>query len=131
GRTEIRIAGNLYANAAAEAALEGAINEALFHLSDPQSARRWALDGSPHELVIGDSRIVLRIDNEAARINPNLASRVLLEGLLRATGNDPPTARQLSAAIGEWLGTAVAGRSPEDMAADYWEAGRDYAPPRQ
>jgi general secretion pathway protein K len=44
GRTELRIAGNLYANAAAEAALEGAVNEAVFHLSDPQPGRRWAFD---------------------------------------------------------------------------------------
>src|SRR5204863_3728462 len=58
GRTELRIAGNLYANAAAEAALEGAVSEAIFHLSDPQPERRWRLDGRPRELVIGNSRIV-------------------------------------------------------------------------
>ena len=48
GRTELRIARNLYANAAAEAALDGAIHEALFHLSDPRPERRWAVDGQ-HE----------------------------------------------------------------------------------
>src|SRR5437773_12242806 len=53
GHTELRIAGNLYANAAAESALEGAVNEALFHLADPQPERRWALDGQRRELVIG------------------------------------------------------------------------------
>src|SRR5437764_10711125 len=64
GRTELRIAGNIYANAAAEAALEGAVNEALFHLSDPQPERRWRFDGRQHELTIGDSRVVLRIESE-------------------------------------------------------------------
>src|SRR5438094_10282943 len=61
GRTELRIAGNLYANAAAEAALEGAVNEALFHLSDPRPERRWVLDGRSRELNIGKSRVVFRI----------------------------------------------------------------------
>src|SRR5437899_2155939 len=131
GHTELRIAGNLYANAAAEAALEGAVNEALFHLSDPQPERRWALDGRPRELTIGNSRIVLRVENEAGRINPNLASRAVLEGLLRATGSDAETARRLASAIAEWVGAAVAGRSAEDVAADYWAAGLDYRPPRQ
>jgi general secretion pathway protein K len=131
GRTELRIAGNLYANAAAEAALEGAVNEALFHLSDPQPERAWRLDGRPHELTIGHSRIVLRIDNEAAHINPNFASPAVLERLLGATGSDAATARQLATAIAEWVGNAVAGRSPETVAADYWVAGLGYTPPRQ
>jgi general secretion pathway protein K len=128
GRNELRIAGNLYANAAAEAALEGAVNEAVFHLSDPQPGRRWALDGRPRELTIGQSRIVLRIEDEAGRINPNFASPAVLEGLLRATGSDKATARQLATAIAEWVGAAAAGRSREDAAADYLAAGLDYTP---
>ena len=131
GHTELRIAGNLYANAAAEAALEGAVNEALFHLSDPQPGRRWALDGRPRELAIGHSRIILRLENEAARINPNLASPAVLEGLLRASGSDAATSKQLATAIAEWVGTAVAARSAADVAADYWAAGLGYRPPGQ
>src|SRR5436853_139127 len=50
GRTELRIARNLYANAAAEAALDGAIHETIFHLSDPTPELRWAMDGGEHEL---------------------------------------------------------------------------------
>lgn len=131
GRTELRIARNLYANAAAEAAAEGAISEAIFRLTDPNPARAWQLDGSGHELAIGRSRVILRIDNEAARINPNFALPALLEGLLRATGSDPATAQQVSVAIAEWVGMPVAGRSPAAVAADYRAAGLDYAPPRQ
>jgi general secretion pathway protein K len=82
-------------------------------------------------LVIGNSRIVLRLENEAARINPNFASRAILEGLLRATGSDAATAKQLATAIAEWIDTAAAGRSAEEVAADYWEAGLDYRPPGQ
>jgi hypothetical protein len=39
GRTELRIARNRYANAAAQAALEGGINEAIFRLCNPNPAR--------------------------------------------------------------------------------------------
>jgi general secretion pathway protein K len=129
GRTELRIAYNLSANAAAEAAADGAINEAVFRLSDPQPERAWQADGSRRELTIGHSRIGLRIDNEAAHINPSLASPALLEGLLRAIGSDAETAKQLSRAIAEWVGRPVAGRSHATVAAEYRASGRDYGPP--
>ena len=46
GRTEIRIAGNLVANSASQAAADGAIFEAIFNLSDPQPEQRWPVDGT-------------------------------------------------------------------------------------
>ena len=46
GRTEIRIAGNLVANSAAQAAADGAVFEAIFNQSDPQPEQRWPVDGS-------------------------------------------------------------------------------------
>jgi general secretion pathway protein K len=131
GRTELRIAGNFYANAAARAAAEGAIREAVFRLSDPRAERAWQVDGGARELAIGRSRIVLRIENEAARINPNLAPPAMIEGLLRATGSDAAAARRLATAIAEWVGVAFAGRSPATIATEYQAAGLDYAPPRQ
>ncbi len=131
GRTELRIASNLYANTAAAAAAEGAVSEAVFRLSDPRPEQAWQVDGGRHELAIGHSRIVLRIENEAARINPNLAPPAVFEGLLRATGNDAATARRLATATAEWVGVAFAGRSPATIAAEYRAAGLDYAPPRQ
>ncbi len=118
GRTEVRIARNLYTNAAAEAAIGGAISEAVFRLTDPDPNQAWQLDGSRHELTIGGSRIVLQIADEAARINPNFASPALLEGLLRATGNDAVTAKRLAVAITEWVGIP-AGRAQAAAAAQY------------
>src|SRR5690242_12525773 len=81
GRTELRISGNLAANAAAQAAADGAIYRAIFNQLDPKPDERWPLDGSPHEIQIGSSEVTLRLDNEAARINPNLASPELLKAL--------------------------------------------------
>lgn len=129
GRAEIRIAGNLLANAVAEAAADGAISEAIFNQSDPRPDRRWPLDGATHQLVIGDSRVAVRLEDEAARINPNSASPALVEALLRAVGGDPESARRLATAIGEWVGSAPDPRPQAALFADYRAAGLDYGPP--
>jgi len=41
---------SIIANAAAQAAADGAIYQAIFNLSNPQLDRRWALDGGGHQL---------------------------------------------------------------------------------
>jgi general secretion pathway protein K len=129
GRTEILIAGNLVADAAADAADDGAIFAALFNLADPNPAERWPLDGTVHELTIGNSRVMIRLEDEAWRINPNSASPALLAALLRVTGSEPEDARRLAAAIGEWVGSAPVARPQNAVLADYSAAGLDYGPP--
>jgi general secretion pathway protein K len=129
GRTEVRIAGNLVADAAADAADDGAIFAAIFNLSDPNPAQRWPLDGAVRELTVGDSRVMVRLEDEAGRINPNLASPALLEALLRVTGSEPESARRLAGTIGEWVGSAPVARPQNAVLADYSAAGLDYGPP--
>jgi len=129
GRTEVRIATNLAANARAQAAAEGAIYQAVFSLADPQLDQRWMPDRRVHELQIGDSRIAVQIENEAGRINPNLASAALLQGLLNAIGAEPETSFDLAVAITEWVGSAPDRRTPDELLADYRAAGFDYGPP--
>ena len=110
GRTEIRIASNLVSNSVAQAAADGAIFEAIFNLLDPRPDQRWPIDGRPHEILVGSSRVVLWLEDEASWINPNTASPPLLETLLRVTGSDPETAQRLAIAIGEWVGSAASPR---------------------
>lgn len=129
GRTEIRIAGNLVADAVADAADDGGIFAAIFNLADPDPAQRWALDGTTHELAIGNSRVMVWLEDESGRINPNSASPALLEALLRVTGSDPESARRIAAAIGQWVGSAQVPRPQDAVLADYRAAGLDYGPP--
>jgi general secretion pathway protein K len=129
GRTEIRIAGNLVTNSAAQAAADGAVFEAIFNLSDPQPEQRWPADGTPRQIIVGSSRVILRVEDEASWINPSAASPVLLEALLRVTGSDADTARRIATAISEWVGAATAARPQEALVADYRAAGLDYGPP--
>ena len=129
GRTEVRIAENLVDNAVARAAADGAISAAIFNLSNPRPEQRWPLDGAPRPLAVGNSRIALRLEDEASRINPNLASPQLLQALLQTLGANPQIAQRLAAAIAEWVGTAQDARPPEAVLADYRAAGLDYQPP--
>jgi general secretion pathway protein K len=128
GRTEIQIAGNLAANAAAEAADDGAIFAAIFNQLDPNPDQRWPLNGQAREVVIGNNRVMVQLQDEAGRVNPSTAPPALLEALLRITGSDPETARRLAMAIGEWVGSAP-DVSPQSAAANYQAAGLDYSPP--
>src|SRR5215813_2364714 len=73
GRTEIRIASNLVTNAVAQAAADGAIFEAIFNLSDPRPDQRWPVDGTTRQIVIGNSRVMVRLEDEASWINPSTA----------------------------------------------------------
>jgi general secretion pathway protein K len=129
GRTEIRIAGNLVANSVAQAAADGAIFEAIFNLMDPRPEQRWPVDGTVRELTVGSRRVMLRLDDEASRINPSSASPLLLETLLRVTGSDPEGAQRLALAISEWVGSAPAARPQAALLAEYRAAGLDYGPP--
>src|SRR5271168_254174 len=128
-RTEIRIASNLVANAVAQAAAEGAIFEAIFNQSDPQQDQRWPVDGKARELTIGNSRVTLRLEDEAWWINPNSASPALLEALLRITGSDSGSARRLASAIGEWVDSTPAPRPQNVTLPEYQAAGLVYGPP--
>lgn len=129
GRSEIRIASNVVSNAVAQAAADGAIFQAIFNLTDPRPDQRWPVNGEIRDLVIGNSRVSMRLEDEAWWINPSLASPALLEALLRAVGNDPESARRLTIAVTEWVGSAAAPRPPDVVVADYRAAGLDYGPP--
>lgn len=130
GRSEVEIAQNLVGNAVAQAAADGAVSEAIFKLSNPSSGG-WRLDGRRHLVVIGHSRVRLTLTNEAGRINPNLASKALLEALLQVTGSAPGRAARLATAIEEWIGKEPVPGGSGAALAEYRAAGLDYGPPRQ
>jgi general secretion pathway protein K len=123
GRSETQLAANLRNGAIAEAAADGAVHEALFHLLD-SSNRHWRADGSSREVRFPNASVQLRIRSEAGKVNPNTASPELLQALLHAVGADQRSAASIAAAIAEW-------RFPDaqSRASRYRAMGHDYAPP--
>ncbi len=127
GRTELRLAANLRGAAAAEAAADGAIQEAVFHLIDP--SRPWAADGADRTLRVPGGQAVLRIEDEAGKINPNSASPELLRALLRRVGADSRTADGVASAIVDWRFPSSQGQPGGAKEPQYRAAGRLYGPP--
>lgn len=126
GRMESKIARNLMANATAEAAADGAVHQAVFHLSDG-SDQGWQADGALRHITVGAVPVDVRIDDEAGKVNPNLADPVLIQALLVVLGADQNLAPALTQGIIDWRG----GTPPEQQATviqRYRAAGLKYQP---
>jgi len=101
GRTEAQIARNLHDAAIAEAAADGAIHEAAFHLLD-RSQQRWQADGQIRRLLGAGLVIDVRVQDTAGLLNPNSAPPALVAALIREVGGDPGSAPAIAAAIFDW-----------------------------
>ncbi len=126
GSLRTRQAGDLRRNAQLEAAADGGIDLAAFHLLDPSlppAGGHWFADGREHRVrQAGGLMLSIRLFNEAGKINPNRAQAPLLAALLQAAGADARTAAGVATNIVAWRFFGSAG-------ADYQAAGRDYLPP--
>ncbi len=128
GRTAMALAGNVRDAARAQAAADGAIDEAIFHLCI-NGAQQWQADGTTHLLNKGGIPVVVRLTSLAGKINPNLASTALLAGLFQAVGGAPGQARQLAANIIEWRSLPPNKQQKQAWLAAYRHAGLLYGPP--
>ena len=108
-RTEAQLAANLRSNAELQAAADGAIHVAAFHLLD-QSPLHWAADGMNHAVEIAGLTGQVRIVSEAGKMNPNTAPAGLLNALLRRVGADRRAAATIAAGITAWRSPARNGR---------------------
>jgi general secretion pathway protein K len=124
-RTAAMIASNLRDSASAEAAADGAVNEAIFQFL----AHRWQADGTSH-FISGTREVVeVRIEDEGDRIDPNVAPRALMQALLGACGASPETAIELAAAIADWRSPDIFRSARTEKAAQYRIAQYNYLPP--
>ncbi|GGF23579.1 general secretion pathway protein GspK [Aliidongia dinghuensis] len=126
GRVEAKIARNLMANAVAEAAADGAIHQAIFSLSD-SGGQGWQIDGTVHRVTVGSIPVEVRLEDEAGKINPNVAQPEVLHALLTVLGAQPQVADTVTRSIIEWRGAM----SPDQQApiiTRYQAAGLKYQP---
>jgi general secretion pathway protein K len=137
GRQSTQRARNLLDSAVAEAAADGAVQQAIYGLLD-QSGRQWSPDGSTHVLRYGRYLAEVRLGDENDKVNPNFAPVELVQALLVRLGVSPFAATNLATAIADWR--TGGGQQPRPMDAkspeardpkvlQYVAAGRDYTPP--
>ena len=96
--------------------------------ADPQRPA-WQADGRRYRWRFDDMLVDIRIEDEAGKINLNLADLTLLQAFLVALGEPPAQAQQLAGAIVDW-------RDADDLSPpgggaevrDYVAAGLPYGP---
>ncbi len=128
GRSDTQLAGNLKQEAVLRAAADGAVANAVF-LMQAARDKRFRADGVVRELRVGQTLVLVRIENENDRINLNTASGPLLRALIVQVGSAPASADRLAAAILDWRTSGANPRRGGAKAADYRAAGLAYGPP--
>ena len=83
-------------------AAEAGIEVAAFHLLNPDGDARWVPDGRPIEFDWGGQKLRVRVVDESAKLDLNIASPELLAALMQALGADFERSRRLAGAIADW-----------------------------
>jgi general secretion pathway protein K len=125
GRSEAKIAANLLASANAQAAADGGVAVAAYHLLD-KSDQHWEADGIARRVRIGDSEVKLIMRDQRGKIDPNDATSGLLTALLRQLGVEEQTATTVGSAILDWRVANDTGLSKS-----YAASGRTFGPPHE
>ena len=120
GRTDAVEAAAVAARATLAAEADGAVFDALMHVL----AGDWAADGRLRAL--GPLRV--RVEDEAGRINVNIAPPGLLTALLLALGQPADRAAGLAAAITDWHTSTALAEPGGAKAPAYRAAGLGYGP---
>ena len=128
GRLDLQRVSNLRSAATVEAAAEGALQEALFHVLDG-SSQGWGVGDSVHTLAVPGGRAIVEVQNEAGKIGVNAASAKLLASLMVQVGATPAEAAALADAVLDWHTETQRARPLGAKAPEYRQAGLGYAPP--
>jgi general secretion pathway protein K len=89
-------------SAIARYAAEAGVEVAALHLQGIDPAARWVPDGRPNTFAFEGEQVQVRVLDESAKVDLNVAAPDLLVGLLTAVGVEQDRARQLSGAIQDW-----------------------------
>lgn len=134
GRESSQLARNLRAAAEAEADADGLVYTAAFHLLDDAAStdgpeEHWAADGVWRPVRVVGGRGLVRIEDEAGKLNPNTAQPEVLQALLIEVGADQRTVEQVPQAIVDWRFRRLQTRPNSATEAEYRALGRAYGPP--
>ncbi|WP_343717944.1 hypothetical protein [Inquilinus sp.] len=98
-RTEARVAANGAEEIRLRALLRGGVELAVLGLGTADDDRGWRADGTPYPAEIGGDRLIVRIRDEAGRVDLNRADEETLTRLLTVVLGTPDAAPRLTQAI--------------------------------
>lgn len=101
-RTEALQGRALARSAAARYAAEAGVEVAAMHLQGADGDARWVPDGRAIDFAYAGHLVQVRVVDESAKIDLNVAPPELLVGLMQALGVDFERARRISGAIQDW-----------------------------
>ena len=87
---------------AARYAAEAGLELAAVHLTGPDMARRWVPDGRPNRVAFDGYVVDVRVVDESAKVDLNVATPDLLAALMTAVGTDFDRARTIAGAIADY-----------------------------
>ncbi|HXZ00344.1 MAG TPA: hypothetical protein VEI03_10110 [Stellaceae bacterium] len=94
-RTELQIARNQYEAAQARAIADAGVSFGILGMLDPSAQTQWSADGREYPVDYGTGTLRVSVQDEAGKINLNLAAPELLAGLLRTLGVADAAAQQI------------------------------------
>lgn len=101
-RTDARLVHTHYQIAQLESAADAAINIAILRMLDPDASARPPMDATPFTVAFGERRIGVRAQDEAGKIDLNLAKGDLLRALLVVAGMAGDDAERLVDRMLDW-----------------------------
>ena len=120
--SESKLSMALRSHAVARAAADGVLSYAILDV-----LRAGATAAGPRRF--GDTPVTVGLVDLSGRMNPNLASAVMLQALLLGLGVLPQSAESLAAAIVDWRTPGLTPSPHGAKAAEYRAAGMTYGPP--
>jgi general secretion pathway protein K len=126
-RSDIQLARNVVGIAQARSEAEGGIYYAVTRLNDVSSGR-WIGNGSTYRVPRPGVEVHVTVQDEAGRIDINVAEAELLKYLFMAGGADPELADECADAVMDWRDADQLRRNHGAERSDYADAGLSFAP---
>ena len=126
-RSDIQLARNVVGVAQARSEAEGGIYYAVTRLIDTSNTK-WIGNGSVYRVPVSGMKVEVTVQDEAGRIDLNVADADLLRSLFIAGGADPELADECADAVMDWRDEDQLRRTHGAEWDDYAEAGLAYAP---
>jgi general secretion pathway protein K len=128
-RGEAQIARNLMSRAQARALADAGVQKAWLELlKPPTDLLRWQASGHVYTFVLEGATLRVSLEDEAGKIDLNMAPDALLRGLFKSVGLSDADSDSLLDAVVDWRDTDKLSRPHGAEEDDYRAVGKSYVP---